>query len=74
MGFSDMKDLFRLSRISQPRATLAAILLIAAVFITFGVFADQALPSTSTSASLCADFECGQVWLHIQSLLDVWKP
>ncbi len=69
-----MKDSFRLSRISQPRATWAAILLLAAVFITFGVFADQALPSAGASTSVCADVEFGPAWLHIQTVFDLWKP
>ena len=69
-----MKDSFRLSRISQPRATLAAILLLAAVFIAFGVFADQTLPGAGASTQPCADVELAPAWLHIQTVLDLWKP
>ena len=69
-----MKDSFRLSRIRQPRATLATLLLLAAVFIAFGVFADQALPSVGPSTQVGADVELGSAWLHIQTLLDPWRP
>ena len=68
-----MKDSFRISRISQPRATLTAMFLIAAVFIAFGVFADQALPSAAASTNLCAEVEFGPAWLPIQTLFDSWK-
>ena len=69
-----MKDSFRLSRISQPRATLAAIVLIATVFVAFGVFADQALPSAGESTRICADVEFGHAWLLIKTLLDIGTP
>ena len=69
-----MKDSFRLSRIRQPRATLAAILLLAAVFIAFGVFADQAVPSVGASAYEGADVDFIPAWLHIQTIFDHWKP
>ena len=74
MDFVDMKDSFRLSRIRQPRATLAAILLLAAVFIAFGVFADQALPSVGASNHVGADVDFIPAWLHIQTIFDPWKP
>ena len=74
MDLADMKDSFRLSRIRQPRATLATLLLLAAVFIAFGVFADQALPSAGPSIQVGADVEFGAAWLHIQTLFDSWKP
>ena len=69
-----MRDSFRLSRIRQPRATLAAILLLAAVFIAFGVFADQALPSVGASTYVGADAEFVPAWLHIQTVFDLWQP
>ena len=68
-----MRDSFRLSRIRQPRATLAAILLLAAVFIAFGVFADQALPCDGASAQAPSAVEFGPAWLQFQSLFDLWK-
>ena len=74
MDLADMKDSFRLSRIRQPRATLATLLLLAAVFIAFGVLADQALPSVGPSTQMGADLEFGPAWLHIQTLFDSWKP
>ena len=73
MDHADMKDSFRLSRIRQPRATLATLLLLAAVFIAFGVFADQALPSVGSSTQVGADVEFGAAWLHIQTLFDSWS-
>ena len=69
-----MKDSFRLSRIRQPRATLATLLLLAAVFIALGVFADQALPSAGPSTQAGADIEFGPAWLNIQTLFDPWNP
>ena len=69
-----MRDSFRLSRIRQPRATLAAILLLAAVFIAFGVFADQALPSVGASTYVGADAQFSPAWLHNQTLFDLGKP
>ena len=69
-----MRDSFRLSRIRQPRATLAAILLLAAVFIAFGVFADQAVPSVGASTYVGADVDFIPAWLHIQNTFDLWKP
>ena len=37
-------DEMRLSRVSHPRATLMAIILLAAVFLLFGMFASAAQP------------------------------
>ena len=68
-----MRDSFRLSRIRQPRATLAAMLLLAAVFIAFGVFADQALPSEGAAVSTGTDMELSSVWLQIQAVFNPWR-
>ena len=69
-----MKDSFRLSRIRQPRATLAAMLLLAAVFIAFGVFADQALPSEGAAAPAGADVELSSAWLQAQTVFNPGRP
>ncbi|MCY4214792.1 MAG: hypothetical protein OXF68_14360 [Gammaproteobacteria bacterium] len=66
-----MRDSFRLSRIRQPRATLAAMLLLAAALIAFGILADQALPSTDAPAYGGADLELIPAWLHIPAILDL---
>ena len=44
-----MKDSFRLSRISHPRASLWAMALLAVVFAAFGVWAEAAVPMLETA-------------------------
>ena len=67
-----MRDSFRLSRISHPRATLTAIILLAAVFIAFGVFADQALPDNGAADRVRTGVEIDPAWLNIQTLSKLW--
>ncbi len=43
-GLRTMKDNFRLSRISHPRASLWAMALLAVVFVAFGVWAEASVP------------------------------
>ncbi len=48
-GISTMKDNFRLSRISHPRASLWAMALLAVVFVAFGVWAEASVPMLETA-------------------------
>ena len=48
-GTRTMKDSFRLSRISHPRASLWAMALLAVVFAAFGVWAEAAVPMLETA-------------------------
>ena len=43
--------MFRLSRINSPRASFAAIALLAIVLITFGAIAQMSLPDAAVFAS-----------------------
>jgi len=72
MDFANMRDNFRLSRVSHPRTSLAAIMLLLAVFVAFGVFADQALPTKAAANRAGADIEINSVWLDMQSRFDLW--
>ena len=58
----------RMSRLSHPRATLVAMVLLAAVFLLFGLFASAAEPSYTPApntlggaASLISDWVVAQV-------------
>ena len=50
-------DSFRLSRISHPRATLWAMILLALVFMGFGLIAEAHTTGTATTAPGSVDFK-----------------
>jgi len=51
---------FRLSRISHPRATLWAMVLLALVFLFFGLAAQAYVPAIEWSSGNSADFRAWQ--------------
>ncbi len=51
---------FRLSRISYPRATLWAMILLALVFLGFGLLAEAYVPAFEPADAGPAGFEAGQ--------------
>lgn len=53
----------RLSRISHPRATLWAMVLLIVVFLGFGVWAEATLPTANTSAILLDSHLANSGWL-----------
>ena len=50
---------FRLSRISYPRATLWAMILLMVVFLGFGLVAQAYVPAAGAAGSGAAAFETG---------------
>ena len=56
---------FRLSRISYPRATLWAMILLTVVFLGFGLAAQAYVPAAGPAASGSVAFDIGVVLLTI---------
>ena len=52
---------FRLSRISYPRATLWAMILLALVFLGFGLLAEAYVPAVEPADTGPPGFEAGQI-------------
>ena len=50
---------FRLSRISYPRATLWAMILLALVFLCFGLVAQAYVPATEPAPAVLDGFDAG---------------
>ena len=60
---------FRLSRISHPRATLWAMILLALVFLGFGLVAEAFVPAAALSASGSLDLQTGESVLAVLTSL-----
>ncbi len=60
---------FRLSRVSHPRATLWAMLLLALVFLGFGLVAEAFVPAATLSMAGGLDVPGGESVLNILTAL-----
>ena len=56
-------DNIRLSRISHPRATGWAMVLLVIVFLGFGIWAEATLPATNASAVVIDSHVTSSAWL-----------
>lgn len=61
----------RLSRISYPRATWWAMLLLVAVFLLFGLWAEASLPAAQTNATDWQTSLAGVPW--VAEISTVWR-
>ena len=61
----------RLSRISYPRATWWAMLLLVAVFLLFGLWAEASLPAAQTSATDWQTSLAGVPW--VAEISTIWR-
>jgi len=67
MNNSSTNHSFRLSRLTHPRATLVAIILLAVVFGLFGAVANALHPELSAVAPAAPD-----TWAGVVQLIDGW--